>query len=142
MKLTQIEKSANRAAELTGQLLAFSRRHPTVLDVFNLNGLVSETMDMIRSTVPSSIDVRFLPEPGVPNIEADSTQIQQILINLILNARDALHGNSDAQITISTRTTLRTAALALGLLFFSLLLWEMSHVLLVFFAAVLGDFFA
>ena len=103
MKLTQVEKSANRAAELTGQLLAFSRRHPTVLDVFNLNGLVVETMDMIRSTVPTSIDVRFLPEEGVPNVEADSTQIQQILINLILNARDALNGNGAAQITISTR---------------------------------------
>ncbi len=103
MKLTQIERSANRAAELTGQLLAFSRRHPTVLDVFNLNGLVSETMDMIRSTVPASIEVRFQPEPGVPNIEADSTQIQQILINLILNARDALQGSHGARITISTR---------------------------------------
>ncbi len=101
MKLLQIEKSSNRAAELTGQLLAFSRRHPTVLHVFNLNALVVETMDMIRSTVPASIDVRFQPAEGVPNIEADSTQIQQILINLILNAKDALGGNG--HIIISTR---------------------------------------
>ena len=101
MKLMQIEKSSNRAAELTGQLLAFSRRHPTVLHVFNLNDLVVETMDMIRSTVPASIDVRFQPAEGVPNIEADSTQIQQILINLILNARDAL--GASGHITISTR---------------------------------------
>ena len=101
MKLMQIEKSANRAAELTGQLLAFSRRHPTVLHVFNLNDLVIETMDMIRSTVPASIDVRFLPAEGLPMIEADSTQIQQILINLILNAKDALGGNG--HIIISTR---------------------------------------
>ena len=101
MKLMQIEKSANRAAELTGQLLAFSRRHPTVLHVFNLNDLVLETMDMIRSTVPASIDVRFQPADGVPNIEADSTQIQQILINLILNAKDALGGSG--HIIISTR---------------------------------------
>ena len=101
MKLMQIEKSANRAAELTGQLLAFSRRHPTVLHVFNLNDLVLETMDMIRSTVPASIDVRFQPAEGVPNIEADSTQIQQILINLILNAKDALGGSG--HIVISTR---------------------------------------
>ncbi len=101
MKLMQIEKSSNRAAELTGQLLAFSRRHPTVLHVFNLNDLVVETMDMIRSTVPASIDVQFQPAEGVPNIEADSTQIQQILINLILNAKDALGGNG--HIIISTR---------------------------------------
>ena len=100
-KLSQIEKSANRAAELTGQLLAFSRRHPTVLNVFNLNDLITETMDMVRSTVPASIDVHFLAEANLPNIEADSTQIQQVLINLILNARDALCGNG--HITITTR---------------------------------------
>jgi signal transduction histidine kinase/ActR/RegA family two-component response regulator len=108
-KLMQIEKSANRAAELTGQLLAFSRRHPTVLHVFNLNDLVTETMDMVRSTVPASIDVHFQPETGLPNIEADSTQIQQVLINLILNARDAINGCG--KITISTRVGTDTQAL-------------------------------
>ena len=107
-KLLQIEKSANRAAELTGQLLAFSRRHPTVLHVFNLNELVVETMDMIRSTVPTSIDVQFQPANELPNIEADSTQIQQVLINLILNARDALSGTG--KITISTRIGADTQA--------------------------------
>jgi signal transduction histidine kinase/ActR/RegA family two-component response regulator len=107
-KLLQIEKSANRAAELTGQLLAFSRRHPTVLHVFNLNELVTETMDMIRSTVPASIDVQFQPADELPNIEADSTQIQQVLINLILNARDALSGTG--KITISTRIGADTQA--------------------------------
>ena len=107
-KLLQIEKSANRAAELTGQLLAFSRRHPTVLHIFNLNSLVSETMDMIRSTVPASIDVYFQPSLELPNIEADSTQIQQVLINLILNARDALSGSGT--ITISTRIGADTQA--------------------------------
>ncbi len=111
-KLLQIEKSSNRAAELTGQLLAFSRRHPTVLHVFDLNDLVVETMDMIRSTVPASIEVRFQPAEGVPNIEADSTQIQQILINLILNARDALSGSG--QIVISTRIGSDTQALTGG----------------------------
>jgi two-component system cell cycle sensor histidine kinase/response regulator CckA len=100
-KLLQIEKSANRAAELTGQLLAFSRRHPTVLHVFHLNDLVLETMDMIRSTVPASIEVVFNAGADLPNVEADSTQIQQVLINLILNARDAVSGAG--KITISTR---------------------------------------
>ncbi len=107
-KLVQIEKSANRAAELTGQLLAFSRRHPTVLNVFDLNDLVTETMDMVRSTVPASIEVSFAPGVNVANIEADSTQIQQVLINLILNARDAISGLGN--ITISTRTGYDTQA--------------------------------
>ncbi len=107
-KLNQIEKSASRAAELTGQLLAFSRRHPTVLNVFNLNDLIAETMDMVRATVPASIDVHFKPAADLPNTEADSTQIQQVLINLILNARDALCGNG--HITISTRVGSDTQA--------------------------------
>jgi PAS domain S-box-containing protein len=107
-KLTQIEKSANRAAELTGQLLAFSRRHPTVLHVFSLNELITETMDMVRSTVPASTEVHFQPEENLPNIEADSTQIQQVLINLILNARDAVSGCGN--ITISTRLGTDTQA--------------------------------
>ena len=72
-----------------------------MLHVFNLNDLVLETMDMIRSTVPASIEVRFQPAEGLPMIEADSTQIQQILINLILNAKDALSGSG--HIVISTR---------------------------------------
>lgn len=107
-KLLQIEKSANRAAELTGQLLAFSRRHPTLLRVFDLNKLVGETMSMLRSTVPASIELNSDCYPKLPNIEADETQIQQVLINLVINARDALPGSG--HITVSTRPGFDTQA--------------------------------
>ena len=109
-KLLQIEKSANRAAELTGQLLAFSRRHPTLLKVFDLNKLVTETMNMLRSTVPASIELNSDCYPKLPNIEADETQIQQVLINLVINARDALPGSG--HITISSRPGFDTQAVA------------------------------
>lgn len=109
-KLLQIEKSANRAAELTGQLLAFSRRHPTLLKVFDLNKLVTETMNMLRSTVPASIELGSDCYGKLPNIEADETQIQQVLINLVINARDALPGSG--HITISTRPGFDTQAIA------------------------------
>ena len=108
IKLLQIEKSANRAAELTGQLLAFSRRHPTLLRVFDLNKLVVETMGMLRSTVPATIELASECYAKLPNIEADETQIQQVLINLVINARDALPGSG--KITISTRPGLDTQA--------------------------------
>ena len=109
-KLMQIEKSANRAAELTGQLLAFSRRHPTLLKVFDLNKLVTETMNMLRSTVPASIELSADCYPKLPNIEADETQIQQVLINLVINARDALPGSG--HITVSSRPGFDTQAVA------------------------------
>ncbi len=63
-KLLQIERSANRAAELTGQLLAFSRRNPTNLRLFDLNKLIEETHGMLRSTVPATIEMRFTPAGG------------------------------------------------------------------------------
>ncbi|MBV9127393.1 MAG: response regulator [Verrucomicrobia bacterium] len=109
-KLLQIERSANRAAELTGQLLAFSRRHPTLLRVFDLNKLVEETMGMLRSTVPATIELATECYPKLPNIEADETQIQQVLINLVINARDALPGAG--KITVSTRPGLDTQSSA------------------------------
>lgn len=101
-KLIQIEKSANRAAELTGNLLAFSRRNPALLRVFDVNTLVLETSKMLRSSLPASVEIETNLVEGVPSIEADETLIQQVLVNLILNARDALPKQSGV-ITISTQ---------------------------------------
>lgn len=100
-KLLQIEKSATRAAELTGQLLAFSRQHPTVLEVTDLNRIVQETMSMLRSTLPTSIELNADLYPDLKAVEVDETQIQQVLINLVLNARDAV--GDRGTITVNTR---------------------------------------
>ncbi|MFQ3578052.1 MAG: ATP-binding protein, partial [Verrucomicrobiia bacterium] len=89
-RVEQIEKSAKRAAELTNNLLAFSRRTPTQLSVIDASHLVRETTGLIRLSVPSSIQLRLNLANDLPYIEADETQLQQVLINLIINARDAL----------------------------------------------------
>ncbi len=99
----QIERSASRAAELTGQLLAFSRRSPTILRLFDMNKLIEETHSMLRSTVPATIEMRLAPDPDIPLIEADETQLQQVIINLVINARDALGARKGGMITVSTR---------------------------------------
>lgn len=89
-KLLQVEKSANRAAELTGNLLAFSRRNAALLKVFDVNRLVAETTKMLRSSLPASLEIRTeLCEEAIP-VEADETLVQQVLVNLMLNARDAI----------------------------------------------------
>ncbi len=102
-RFLQIERSANRAAELTGQLLAFSRRSPTIMRRFDLNKLIEETHSMLRSTVPATIEMRVQADAEIPLVEADETQIQQVIINLVINARDALGGRKGGVITLSTR---------------------------------------
>ncbi len=103
-KLRQIEKSGQRAAELTRNLLAFSRRNPTVLRVINLNHLMEETLAILRSSIPANIEIQLELDPDLPYVEADETQLQQVLINLALNARDAISKNGN--ITISTRRSI------------------------------------
>lgn len=101
-RLDNIERGAKRAAELTGNLLAFSRRKPTLLKVFDLNRLAEETVGMIRTSIPLDIHVRLKLSTDAQTVEADETQIQQVIMNLTLNARDAV--KPGGRIVISTRT--------------------------------------
>jgi len=89
-KIAQIEKSGRRAAELTGSLLAFSRRNPTILRVIRLNEIIEETLSILRSSIPATIEIKLKLDEDLPFIEADPTQLEQVLINLALNARDAV----------------------------------------------------
>ncbi|MAB88940.1 MAG: hybrid sensor histidine kinase/response regulator [Planctomycetes bacterium] len=93
--------AAERAAELTRQLLTFSRQHPMVPRVADLNGLISDTMKMLRRLVPSSIDLVTALDPALPRVKLDVSQFEQVLINLVVNARDALGGAG--RIDIDTR---------------------------------------
>ncbi len=90
VKVEQIERSARRAAELTSNLLAFSRRKPSQTTVCDLGELVKEAIALVRFSMPSSIEIKTNIAQNIPFVEADPTQIQQVLINLMLNARDAL----------------------------------------------------
>jgi len=88
--LRRIESSAQRAATLTGQLLAFGRRqalHPRPLE---LNTLVAETVAMLRSVLGERIELVTVLDPTLDAVRADGGQMQQVLLNLALNARDAM----------------------------------------------------
>jgi two-component system cell cycle sensor histidine kinase/response regulator CckA len=98
--LEQIERAVQHATSLTSQLLAFSRKqilNPRVLD---LNEVISDMNPMIRRLVRENIeyDTILTPEPGP--IKADPVQIQQIIMNLVVNARDAMPGGG--RLTIQT----------------------------------------
>ncbi len=85
-----IEKSAQRAAELTGQLLAFARGGKYNLKAANLNSVISESLKIISGTFDKSIVIETVLDQSLPTVEIDVGQIQQVLINLCVNARDAM----------------------------------------------------
>ena len=88
--LGQVEACAQRATELTRQLLAFGRRqalHPRAL---GLNALVTETVAMLRSVLGERIELVTVLDPALDAVRADGGQMQQVLLNLALNARDAM----------------------------------------------------
>ena len=86
----EIQKAAERAANLTQQLLAFSRRQIIEPKIVDLNRLVIDTSTMIRSVIGEGIELVTLLEPDLYNVEVDSAQMARVLINLATNARDAM----------------------------------------------------
>jgi NO-binding membrane sensor protein with MHYT domain/nitrogen-specific signal transduction histidine kinase/CheY-like chemotaxis protein len=97
----QIEAAASRAAELTRQLLAFGRRQVLEPRPMLLNEVVSDTMRMLGRVVGENIEVKVLPAPDLALTMADPSQVTQILINLVVNARDAMPDGG--LLTIETR---------------------------------------
>ncbi len=88
--LLEIEKAATRSRDLTAQLLAFSRKQIISPRVVNLNALVAETQKSITRLIGEDIDLKFYPGDDLWAIKFDPVQIEQILINLAVNARDAM----------------------------------------------------
>jgi signal transduction histidine kinase/CheY-like chemotaxis protein len=97
----EIQSAGERAAALTQQLLAFSRRQVLQPRILKLNDAVNEIELMLRRLIGAGIEVRFDLEPRLLNVEADPSQIGQVLLNLAVNARDAMAGSGT--LTVSTR---------------------------------------
>jgi signal transduction histidine kinase/CheY-like chemotaxis protein len=88
--LGEIERAAGRAADLTRQLLAFARRQPLLPRVVDLAGAVASAEPMLRRVVGESADLRFVPASGPVLANVDPVQIETALLNLCINARDAM----------------------------------------------------
>jgi signal transduction histidine kinase len=110
--LNQVLEASHRASRLTHQLLAFSRKQvlePTVLDV---NDVVGELVPMLRRLIGEHIRIVSEPTENLPSIVADLGQLEQVVINLVVNARDAMH--SGGTITIRTGSQVVTLSEAKG----------------------------
>jgi len=90
--IRDIQTAAGRASELTRQLLAFSRQQPMELREIDLAQSVNNLISMLRRLIGESVELSFEAEPDLPRTMGDAGMIDQILINLAVNARDAMPG--------------------------------------------------
>jgi two-component system cell cycle sensor histidine kinase/response regulator CckA len=88
--IEQIRHAAERAAALTKQILAFSRRQPLRPSVVSINDILESVHPLLQRTLGEDIDIVTVPDPGLGPVEVDVHQFEQVLVNLALNARDAM----------------------------------------------------
>ncbi len=100
-KIGQIDRAADRAASLTRQLLAFSRMQVLQPRAMNLNGVVEEMGKLIPRLIGEDIELVIRTFPDLGTIRADASQMEQVIMNLAVNARDAMPGGGKLRIETS-----------------------------------------
>ncbi len=89
-KIKQIIDSSRKAIELTKQLLTISKKGISEPVVLNINNVIEDMKEIFRRLIGEDIEFEFLLEPYLENVKADITQIEQILMNMVVNSRDAM----------------------------------------------------
>lgn len=87
---TEINNAARRAAALTRQLLAYGRKQILKLETLNLNNILVSMESMLRHLIGSNVDFLLVPSIGLQEVKADSGQIEQVIINMVTNAAEAM----------------------------------------------------
>jgi two-component system, cell cycle sensor histidine kinase and response regulator CckA len=100
--LQQIRRSAERGGALTHQLLAFSRRQPLEARSIHINGLIMQLEKMLRRLIGEDIELVTIPAAAEDTVEADPGRLEQVIMNVAVNARDAMPGGG--KLTIETGT--------------------------------------
>jgi PAS domain S-box-containing protein len=98
----EIEAAAQRASDMVAQLMAFSRHQEMTPDVVDLNDVVVSGSGMLDRLIGAHIRVQRDLDPQLPTVRADRTQIEQVLLNLVVNARDAMPDGGDLRIATGT----------------------------------------
>lgn len=113
-EITEILRAAERAGTLTGQLLAFSRRQTLEMRPLDLRAAVTDTEKMLRRLIGEDIRLEVALPPALGRVNADRGQIEQVLMNLAVNARDAMPDGGPLRISLSETTVEQPLSAASG----------------------------
>ena len=102
--LEEVVEASERAAHLTKQLLAYAGKGRFFLDSVELSALVRDVSRLIQTSIPNHVRLRLELGEGLPCLQADGSQIQQLVMNLIINAAEAIPDDRAGQVVVSTRT--------------------------------------
>jgi PAS domain S-box-containing protein len=108
--VAEVRKAALRAAELTRQLLAYSRRQVLTPSRIDLNGVVAGVEPMLRRLIGADVELTTSLAADLPAVRADASQLEQVILNLVLNARDAMP--QGGRVNVATDTVQLDAASA------------------------------
>ncbi|HWA71434.1 MAG TPA: PAS domain-containing protein [Polyangiaceae bacterium] len=108
--LDEMQRATERCATLTRQLLTFGRKQPNSPRLVQLEQIVSDSTNLIRRLIGASIELVVRAEPGLPPVMADPSQIELVIVNLAVNARDAMHNGGRLLLELEKREV--TAELA------------------------------
>ncbi|MGZ5926724.1 MAG: response regulator [Rhizomicrobium sp.] len=115
-EINEVHQNALRAATLVGQLLAFSRKQTMQNKVLALSDMTSELAQMLRRLLREGIELKLENGPDLWPVHADETQISNAIINLVVNARDAMPGGGTVTITTANETVPQPAALGTAIM--------------------------
>ncbi|WP_368188317.1 ATP-binding protein [Aestuariibius sp. HNIBRBA575] len=102
--LIQIHQNANRAASLVGQLLAFSRKQNLRPELLDLRNTLSDLTHLLNRLVGEKVTLTLNHDPGLLNIRADKRQLEQVMMNLVVNARDAMATGGEIRVETENST--------------------------------------
>ncbi|HWA26907.1 MAG TPA: response regulator [Lacunisphaera sp.] len=114
IQLNRIQAGVQRGAGILRQLLIFARGSDGEFTVTSLAETVAEVADLVRETFSKRYQVAFKAESGLPAVRLDTTQIHQLVMNLCVNARDAMPGGGSLNLTLGRRAVDAAAATAAG----------------------------
>ena len=111
-RLVSIMDAVEHGKKLTAQLLAFARRQPLHPSVVNLAQMIERMDTLLHRAAGDAIDIRFAMPPRLWNALVDPNQLENVLLNLVINARDAMEGHGNITIALANLTVLESDALA------------------------------
>ena len=96
-------KASERAAALTRQLLAYAGKGRFVIEPLNLSDLAREITSLLQTSIPRTVELRLQLQDDLPSIEGDAAQLQQLIMNLVINAAEAVEEGKTETVWIITR---------------------------------------